>query len=135
MTSVYLAGGIGGLTPEKAVGWRRAAGKILSEAGFIVLDPTARIDFKHQRANPEKYDASNDIVIPDLEMIKASDILLVEMTIKDRPYIGTSMEIVYGKVLWQKLIYVWGGLGSYWIKHHADKIFSTLEGALAEIVG
>ena len=128
MKTVYLAGAIDHASPDFAVGWRREATARLKAAGYGVLDPTIGKDFSDPNINTTAY-TPKQIVETDKAMIKRADILLVEMSRDDIPYIGTSMEILYA---WErgKEIIVWGGSESYWVRYHASRIFKTLSEAL-----
>ena len=131
MKTVYLAGAIDHASPDFAVGWRREATERLEAAGYKVLDPTIGKDFSDPNINTTAY-TPKQIVETDKAMIKRADILLVEMSRDDIPYVGTSMEILYA---WErsKQIVVWGGPKSYWVRYHATKILDTLPEALAYI--
>lgn len=130
--TVYLGGAIDKVPPEFALGWRKEATKVLKEHGFAILDPTAGKDLYAPTANISSF-TPEYIVTTDLTMIETSDILLIEISRKDVPYHGTSMEIVYA-YQWGKKIFVWGGSMSYWVRYHADQVFITMEDALDHIV-
>lgn len=122
--TVYLAGGIEGLPYETAAGWRQIAEKGLRLAGYEVINPLKGIDL----SNPPPY---RQIVEADLAGVSRADILLVEMAIPKRNYIGTCMEIREA-FLAGKRIYVFGGLydDNPFLKYHATKTFPNLEEAL-----
>lgn len=130
---VYLAGAIHHVSPTFATGWRREATERLSKLGFEVFDPTVDKNFDHPGVNTTLY-TPKQIVETDKTMIDMVDILLVEMSRSDVPYIGTSMEILYA---WErgKEIIVWGGSESYWVRYHASRIFKALPEALDYIGG
>jgi nucleoside 2-deoxyribosyltransferase len=129
---VYLGGAIDRVPAEFSLGWRKEATKILRENGFMVLDPTEGKDLYDPDINTKKF-SPEYIVNSDLEMIKKSDILLVEISRKDIPYHGTSMELVYAHQ-WNKQIFVWGDTSSYWVRYHATEIFENLYSAIGCIL-
>jgi nucleoside 2-deoxyribosyltransferase len=134
--SIYLGGAIDRVSPDFATDWRKKATAVLQEHSFIIYDPTAGKDLTKHKLDEKNYTketAGKLIVHPDLEMIKKSAIILAEVSCIDRPYHGTSMELVYGH-LWKKHIFVWGGCKSSWIIYHSDIVFITLDEALAHIV-
>jgi nucleoside 2-deoxyribosyltransferase len=126
----YLGGAIDKVDPEFSIGWRKKATAVL-EPLYKIIDPTAGKDLYAPGVNTDVYTPAQ-IVETDLDAIRKSDILLVEISRDDIPYHGTSMEIVYGR-LWGKDIIVWGGCRSYWVRYHADHIFDTLEEAVEYI--
>jgi nucleoside 2-deoxyribosyltransferase len=130
---VYLAGAIDHVPPSFAVKWRQDATSRLEAIGYEVLDPTEGKDLYHPAVNTDLY-TPKQIVESDKAMIDRADILLVEMSRKDIPYIGTSMEILYA---WErgKQVYVWGGPQSYWVRYHATKVFLTLKETLDYLEG
>ncbi len=133
---VYLAGSIDRVSAEFALEWRKKAKLFLEEHGYLVLDPTEGKDlYKHNidRKNYTKETAWEQIVLPDLAKIKRASFLLVEISKKDCPYHGTSMELVYGS-LWGKTIVVWGDVKSAWVIYHSTIILPTLGDALEYIV-
>ncbi len=131
MPTIYLAGAIDKVPPEFATTWRRAATKAL-EHKYRILDPTAGKDLFAPGVNTDVYTPAQ-IVESDLAAIKRAHIILAEISRKDIPYHGTSMELVYGRQ-WGKTIYVWGGCRSYWVRYHATQIFKDMEGALVHLL-
>jgi len=67
-------------------------------------------------------------------MVDDADYLLAEVSIRDYPYIGTSMEIRYA---WerQKGIIVWTEVHqeNYFLVYHADHIVPSLRDALEQL--
>lgn len=120
---IYLAGAIDKVSPEFALTWRRQATEALQDK-YIILDPTADKDL-FQPGISTNYYTPAEIITADLTMIKKADIVLAEISRRDVPYHGTSMEIVYAHN-WGKTIYVWGGCQSYWVCYHATQIFDSL---------
>lgn len=131
--TVYLAGAIDKVSPEFATRWRRDATERLTAAGYSVLDPTQGKDLHTPGVNDTVY-TPEEIVETDLDMIRRSDIILAEISKKDVPYHGTSMELAYSKMYGKRVI-VWGGCRSYWVRHHAEAVFLTLHEALQYLEG
>jgi len=133
MKMVYLAGAIDKVSPDFALSWRKAAKERLIAAGYQVLDPTDDKNLFSGTANTTDFTPA-DIVETDLNMIDRADIVLAEISRTDIPYHGTSMELVYAMQA-GKLVIVWGGCRSYWVRYHADCIFGVLEDALLYLTG
>ena len=134
---VYLAGSIDRVTPEFALEWRKKARIFLEEHGYVVLDPTEGKNLHEHNIDHKNYTkqtAWDNIVSPDLIKIKKASILLVEISKKNCPYHGTSMELVYGNT-WGKTVVVWGDVKSAWVVYHSTIILPTLDDALEYIIG
>lgn len=128
MKTVYLCGGINGLSDAECKDWREEA-KAALIGEFIVLDPMRR-DYRGKEA--ESVDA---IVNLDLFDINASNIMLVNVA---RPSWGTAMEIVYArKDIHRKLVIGFNRPEhpSPWLVYHCDKLFPTLAEAVLHLKG
>ncbi len=125
--TIYLAGAIHHVPPEFAISWRREATKQL-ERYYDILDPTADKDLYQPDVNTTVY-TPEEIVSADINMILRSHIILAEITRKDIPYHGTSMELAYAFGQ-DKHIVVWGGCESYWVRFHSDVIVQSLSEAV-----
>lgn len=132
--TVYLAGGINGLSDADANGWRTRAKELLPrEIG--VLDPMSR-DY---RGSEDENVA--DIVHGDLADIKQCQAMIANCP---RPSWGTAMEIHWTHHLCNdssgyrscKIVAVVpdGVPVSPWLRFHADAVVSTLEKAVAKVV-
>lgn len=123
--TIYLCGGINGLSDHECRGWRDVARARLEYHGHSVLDPMRR-DYRGKE--DESVDA---IVRGDLEDITASDALLVNAII---PSWGTAMEIVYAHQRNKRIVAVVGeGRVSPWLRYHCE-IVPTLQHALELLV-
>ena len=95
-TSVYLAGNMTCIAPEKFLSERRGVSKLLKVAGFKVLDP-ANKNRKSTTASDYIRDSVSmtpkEIVEHDLRLIDASDILLADLS--RGPGYGMAMEVFY----------------------------------------
>lgn len=83
LRSIYLAGGINGLSDEDAIDWREKA-KALIPRDIAVLDPMAR-DYRGKED-----ESVEDIVLGDLQDIASVDAILAYCP---KPSWGTAMEI------------------------------------------
>lgn len=126
--TVYLCGGINGLSDADAKDWRDTAKALLYAAGFNVLDPMRR-DFRGIEG-----DHTAAIVQGDLFDIGASQILLVNAS---RPSWGTAMEVMYAARCHahRKTIFAFGAVAapSPWLVYHCDRLFPDLAAALAHL--
>ena len=127
MKTIYLAGAIHHVDPEFATGWRKKATEALQHK-YKILDPTAGKDLYAPGVNQTLY-TPKEIVTTDLARIDMSDIILAEISRTDIPYHGTSMEIYHGGTT-GKIVIVWGGCQSYWVRYFSTKIFKHLTGAI-----
>ena len=123
--TVYLAGGINGLSDEEAKGWRNAAARELVSL-YDILDPMVR-DYRGVEAQNVE-----EIVTGDLLDISISDIVLVRA---ERPSWGTAMELVYAKEMGKYVIAFGAGeRPSPWLVFHADHVAETLEAGVAQAI-
>jgi hypothetical protein len=130
--TVYLAGGITGLTHAEAARWRLEARKLLHPE-FNVLDPVTAV-FNGEPFNEENPTA-REIIDSNNFQIKNSDIILAEFE-HQQPSIGTVGEIVKGHCLYGMPIITWGKSGRHkhpWVKDHTTMHFYKLEDAVRYI--
>lgn len=124
--TVYLCGGINGLSDADCRDWREFA-KAHLQTG--ILDPMRR---DYRGVEDQHWD---DIVRGDLEDIDASDVVLVNAT---RPSWGTAMEVFYAHSK-DKMVVAWVGHDgvsrgvSPWLRYHSDAILLSLEDAIEAI--
>lgn len=124
--TVYLCGGINGLSDHECRTWREVARARLDYYGIASLDPMRR-DYRGKED-----ESVNEIVAGDLEDIAASDALLVNAVI---PSWGTAMEIVYARQARKRIVACVGdGRVSPWLRYHCE-IFPTLQEALNALIG
>lgn len=105
--TIYLSGSIAGHEDDFPKLWRQQAAAALPE--YTILDPF-RDGFT--MANSDDYQR---IIKRDLDDVKASDIILVEVDFPDKSYVGTLCELNLA-VQEKKLIVAWG-------KHFKDNIW------------
>ena len=123
MTTVYLCGGINGLSDAQCKDWREVAKAIFTPAGIATLDPMRR-DYRGKEA-----ESVQEIVKGDLDDIRLSDVVLVNAS---RPSWGTAMEVVYAKKEHRPpAIYAFGAgdKPSPWLVFHCRRLFATVEEA------
>jgi hypothetical protein len=120
MKTVYLCGGINGLSDTECNLWRGQATRLLSTR-YNVLNPMVR------DARGKEIELYADVVVGDLRDIGSSDCLLVKA---DRPSWGTAMKIVYARQ-YGKIIVLFAALDnmSPWLRYHMDYRFPTLSEA------
>lgn len=121
MKTVYLCGGINGLTDDECTSWREEAKKKLN---CDTLDPMRR-DYRGRE--DDKY---AEIVVKDKYDIDLSDILLVNAT---RPSWGTAMEVLYAHMKKKIVVSVVGDSISPWLRYHSTYLEKSLDDAVRRI--
>ena len=120
---IFLCGPMRGVPREVSLGWRQLATKRLSK----------RFSVTHAMRGRERKETFTDpraAVIRDLADIRASDILLVNDTLKECSMIGTSMEIFFAHQLGKPVIVFGEAHGNdYWINYHCHLRVKTLNDA------
>lgn len=122
MPSVYLAGGINGLSDADATDWRERAKRLLS--GWDVLDPMAR-DYRGREDQNV-----TAIVEGDKADIDACDAVIVWAV---RPSWGTAMEVLYAWERGRRVVVVCPGSVSPWLRYHSATVVATIEEAIHEL--
>lgn len=120
--TVYLCGGINGLSDADAKDWREDAKLRLP----LTLDPMRR-DYRGREA-----ECVAEIVIGDLKDIADSDVVLAMC---NRPSWGTAMEIYHAAIIVGIPVYTVVPLDvavSPWLSHHSA-IFTSLDSAIDAI--
>ena len=130
MTTIYLAGGMTGLTLEQMQGWRREAERVLGGHGFKIMNPADNgFDVTLTRG---------EIVTRNKFMISRSDIVLAGFN-RDTPSIGTIGEVVWARARFPEMpIFSWGQnvylVQKPWVFVQMTGYFVELEHALEHIV-
>jgi hypothetical protein len=115
MNTIYLCGGINGLSDEQCTSWRQLAKDSLK--GFNFLDPMRR-DYRGR-----EHECVDEIIGGDKVDIINSDIVLVNAT---RPSWGTAMEILYAYQHQKVIVAVTGdSIVSPWVVGHCSHSFKT----------
>jgi nucleoside 2-deoxyribosyltransferase len=127
---VYYARGVEGL-PSPLVTLRASrAQSRLKLLGIEVVDPVA-----HGRA--AKLVRAFDIVESDLHFLKQCDAVLMDMSIRDRNYVGCCCELVYA-FMWgiPTIVYVGrsGNERRKWLIYHASTICKSFRDAINAVI-
>lgn len=126
---IYLAGSINPDLELFCREWRNSATLYLEEKGFEIINPIKDKDLT-KNYNYE------DIVNQDLYNVSNSDLVLAEMTWKDYPYVGTSIELYHAylhgipTIVWADKNYDEKKDKNYFMKFFATEIYSNLPFAL-----
>lgn len=114
--SVYLCGGINGLSDSDCKNWRETAKSLLLAD---TLDPMRR-DYRGRED-----DCVDEIVDSDIEDISACSAVLVNAS---RPSWGTAMELVYAKQAGKPIVaFGVDSRVSPWLRRHSTVIVERLE--------
>lgn len=124
---IYLAGAIIKESEEFCRSWRDFVKHYLEDKNIKFLDPIKGKDL-------DKDYNSKLIYTSDMRMVNKADIILAEMCLKDRPYIGTSMELQEA-FREGKTIFLWGkaNKGHYFLETIADEWYDSLEYAVMDL--
>ena len=131
MKTVYLCGGINGITDDEAKGWREVA-KAAFNGKILVSDPMRR-DYRGRE--DEEY---RKIVMYDLQDISVAHALLVNAC---RPSWGTAMEVFFAASLKDRggtkmivSVVPAGQPVSPWLRYYSTYVVPTLEQGIALIL-
>ena len=124
MKTVYLCGGINGLTDDQCSSWRDMTKKELS--GLYEFRDPMRRDYRGKEDQ-----CVDEIYNGDIADVALSDYILVNAT---RPSWGTAMEVVYARIFGKYIYCVSGGSKiSPWLRWHSDAIFETWDMAIEHL--
>jgi nucleoside 2-deoxyribosyltransferase len=119
--SLYLCGGINGLTDDECMNWRAFAKARSRAKGIMCVDPMRR-DY---RGNED--DHSVEIVENDKLDIDRCQAVLVNAT---RPSWGTAMEVIYAYEHGKMVVAFTGESPvSPWLTYHTNQTVRSLESA------
>lgn len=119
--TVYLAGGINGLSDADAKDWRETVKeRLATDKRFVCLDPMRR-DYRGKEAANVKA-----IVEGDIEDIRSSDVIIAMCP---KPSWGTAMEIRLAWTFGKRIISVVPSLVplSPWLAYHTEPVISLDE--------
>ena len=126
--TVYVSGGIAGLSPDDVEDYFRTAEEKLRELGLEVLSP---IRGKVMDTEVGSHYEVNEIVHRDENDVKHSDLMIAYPSDKS---IGTIMELYLARKICDIPVIVIATsphiTGHYWIRSYASKIVPTLEDAI-----
>lgn len=124
MRTLYLCGGINGLSDSAAKDWRELTKTALA-GRWAFLDPMRR-DYRGREG-----DCSEEIVYGDLTDIDNSHALLINAT---RPSWGTAMEVFYAFRAGKRVVAFCGpGAPSPWLVQHTTERHADLMEAIAAL--
>ena len=141
---IYLAGPIDKVSPKWATEWRKKATEVLESKNCRVLDPTSGKNLNLPGVNDNVY-TPKQIVEADIKAIDKAHVVIVDWRKlpllkrlwnfittghSDPMWVGTSMEVMHAHRT-GKFIYTFGTMRKgYWIRHHADLFFYSLDDVL-----
>jgi nucleoside 2-deoxyribosyltransferase len=129
--SIYLGGTIDRLNPDMVIDYFSETQLALQAIGFKVYNP---VRGKVVGSNEFKQYEDNEIVHRDLADIDKSDLMLAMMA---KPSIGTSMEIMYSRMVKNiPVIVVSTDLAvtqHYWVNSLASKVMASRDEAIEYI--
>jgi nucleoside 2-deoxyribosyltransferase len=121
MKSIYLCGGINGLSDKDCTDWREHCKAKLGHTHNLI-DPMRR-DYRGKED-----ESVNEIVCGDYADIAKSDIILVNAT---RPSWGTAMEMHHAFINLDKyVIAIVGDRVSPWLRYHSHKLYTDFDSAI-----
>ena len=127
MTTVYLAGGIFGLSDSDATDWREYAKRELHARGYSTLDPMRR-DYRGREDEPG---IAEEIVHGDVDDIRNSDVIIA---MAPRPSWGTAMEVALAHRMGVPVLTVVPeGRVSPWLAYHSERVCRSLDEAIEGI--
>ncbi|MDY7089688.1 MAG: hypothetical protein SYR96_31860 [Actinomycetota bacterium] len=130
---VYFARAVDGLDRDGVLAEAQNVAAELRERGLCMIDP---VETWMRTAHQPAPDDPTGLVQSDLRLLRRSDAVLMDMSIRDRAYIGCACELTYAH-LWRIPSVVWvGDTGSEqrpWLRYHATKVVETRDQALESI--
>ena len=97
---------------------------------------TGIVDIEYQYKNLDFNEISKSIVEKDLEQIRQSDLLFVDMSIPNRNYIGCNCEIVYAHINKIPIIVYVGNTDNgmrYWLNYHATFVSDSFKKCIEKL--
>lgn len=117
---VFFSRAIDGINPDDVIAQERSVCDALASLGMSISNPFRANDVRRNRIS-----GINEIVEDDLSTLANSDIVLADLSIPKRSYIGAIFELAHAYEL-GKQIYVWvgrsGNENRTWLKYYADAI-------------
>jgi len=105
-------------------------------SNYKVEISTGIVDIEFQNNNLDFKEISKLIVEKDLEKIRQSDLLFVDMSIPNRNYIGCNCEIVYAYIEKIPIIVYIGNTDNgkrYWLNYHSTFVSNSFEKCIERI--
>ena len=121
MLTVFLSGGMSGLTHEEMTGWRDA---IKTESMFYDMKVISPPDYFMYGC--DCYDEDKESFVFDTHWVKKSDVVIANMN--SPKSIGTAQEVMlayeYGKpIIMIATNEIWNNEVNPWLKHEATTVF------------
>jgi len=122
---VFFSRAMDGINPDEIIASEHVVMGILDRYGMEIINPYIYPD---NRIN--NISGVVQIVDNDIEVLKSSDVVVVDASIPDHSYVGAMMEIAYSYQL-NKPVYVYVGESGnekrIWLKYHANAITKSLD--------
>lgn len=129
MRKIYFSTAIDFINPVEISKKFQAVESELRAAGFHLSNLSTA-----QSITSQRYEASPEEVVQQaLSLIRESDFVLLDLSLRNHTYIGCICEMVYA-YLWQKPVVVFVGTSGNesrpWLRFHASHICATLRDAV-----
>ena len=135
MRKVYFASGMENMSLEEVRARYLKTADLLESHGFEMVNRRVQERYFDQPCN--SIERIRQVVEDDLKALRECDLLLVDYSIPDRNYVGSTCEIVYAH-LWGKPVVVYVEESNNdqrcWLRYHATYICKTLSQALKYMV-
>ncbi|MBU2665978.1 hypothetical protein KOI35_20920 [Actinoplanes bogorensis] len=133
---VYFARAVDGLERAGLIAGAEMIGSELREFGMRMIDPVSTW-MQAVEGKPASDDPAG-LVESDLGLLRRSDGVLMDMSIKDRNYIGCTCELTYAH-LWRIPSVVWVGDTGLeqrpWLRYHATVLVNSRQEAIRAVAG
>ena len=132
MTRVYFARAVDGRDWSHVTREAELFAQKALTYGLTVVDPVL------SWGQPTAWTTASDLVNHDLGLLGESDVLLCDMTIACRNYIGCCFELAYAHAWRIPTIVVVGATGydqRPWLIHHATRIVEDMDRGLEAVAG
>ena len=121
MLTVFLSGGMSGLTHEEMTGWRNAIKRQSDYCNMRIISPPDYFIY-----GCDCYDEDKESFVFDTYWVKKSDVVIVNMN--SPKSIGTAQEVMlayeYGKpIIMIATKEIWNNEVNPWLKHEATTVF------------
>ena len=135
MVKVYFASAIESLSLKEVQAHYAQVANLLESRGFQMTNRDIQDYYLPQSCDSTA--RTREVVENDLEILRQSDLLLVDYSIPNRNYVGCTCEIVYA-YLWKKPVIVYVGQSSNsqrrWLRYHTTYVCETVSQALEYMV-
>ncbi len=134
MRRVYYARAMDGLTEDEVLAGPRRIQAMVDASRMAVIDPymEQRI-LRDRRLQLDADEFAREIVDSDLELLRRSDVVLMDLSLAGRIYVGCICELVYAHLYRIPVVVNVGSTGieeRIWLRYHASKICHSLQEAV-----